>query len=208
MGGLFSSTNGEPERIPLPDAELLYFGQALSAVEADGYFRFLRTQTQWREEEVMIWGKRHMQPRLIAWHGDPDATYSYSGSVLRPSPWTTVLLELRARVEELSHKTFNSVLLNLYRGERDNMGWHSDDEPELGPEPTIASLSLGETREFQLKHKIRKDLPLSRISLTNGSVLVMSGTTQRYWQHCLKRETAKLGERINLTFRRISPETA
>lgn len=203
MGDLFSNANGEPEHIPLPDAELLYFESAMSRTEAADYFTVLRTQTQWREESVVIWGKRHMQPRLIAWHGDPGKTYSYSGSVLHPLPWTPVLLKLRTRVEELAGTTFNSVLLNLYRGERDNMGWHSDDEAELGPEPTIASVSLGETREFQLKHKSRKDLPISRISLSNGSVLIMAGPTQRNWQHCLKREAAKLGERINLTFRKI-----
>lgn len=208
MGDLFSNSNGEPERIPLADAELLYFAHAFGSDEAKHYFDALRAQTQWREEEVVIWGKRHMQPRLIAWHGDPGTTYSYSGSVLKPLPWTDTLLALRNQVETLAGTSFNSVLLNLYRNERDNMGWHSDDEPELGPAPTIASVSLGETREFQLRHKKRKVLPIYRISLVNGSVLVMSGPTQRFWQHCLKRETARLGERINLTFRKITPATA
>lgn len=207
MGDLFSSVSGEPERIPLPDADLLYFEHALSRNEAATYFNELRAQTQWREEEVVVWGKRHKQPRLVAWHGDPGTTYSYSGSVLRPLPWTPTLSKLRGRVEELANASFNSVLLNFYRDERDSMGWHSDDEPELGRQPTIASVSLGQTREFQLKHKTRKDLPISRISLVDGSIIIMSGPTQSNWQHCLKRETTKLGERINLTFRKINPRT-
>lgn len=203
MVDLFSSASGEPERIALPDADLLYFDHALSPTEAMTFFNELRAQTRWRKEQIVVWGKRHIQPRLVAWHGDPGTTYSYSGSVLHPLAWTPTLLKLRTHVERLSGASFNSVLLNLYRSERDNMGWHSDDEPELGPQPTIASVSLGETREFQLKHKTRKDLPVSRISLVNGSVLIMAGPTQRNWQHCLKRETARLGERINLTFRNI-----
>ena len=203
MGDLFSKSEGGSEKIPLPDSDLLYFADALSTREAKQYFDELLTQVQWREEEVTIWGRRYKQPRLVAWYGDPGTTYSYSGSVLNPLPWTPLLLTLRSRVEQLANTSFNSVLLNLYRTERDNMGWHSDDEPELGPQPVIASVSLGETREFQLKHKKRKDLPIARISLSDGSVLVMSGPTQASWKHCLKRETEKLGRRINLTFRQI-----
>jgi len=202
--GLFSSAVGEPERIPLPDADLVYFANALSG-DAARCFRELRSNTPWREEKVFVWGKRHVQPRLVAWHGDPGADYRYSGSFLRPAPWTPTLLKLRDEVETLAGTRFNSVLLNLYRNERDCVGWHSDDEPELGPEPIIASISFGETREFQLRHRSRKDLPVFRLPLTDGSVLIMAGPTQRNWQHSVKRETAKLGERINLTFRSIRP---
>lgn len=203
MHDLFSNPHEALERIPLPDSELLFSASALGREEARKYFDALRSETVWREEEVVIWGKRHLQPRLVAWHGDPGTTYRYSGSVLQPCPWTPTLLALRNRVAEMAGASFNSVLLNLYRNEHDNMGWHSDDEPELGAEPTIASISLGEAREFRLKHRTRKDLPLSCMNLTDGSVLIMSGPTQRHWRHCLKRETATLGERINLTFREI-----
>jgi alkylated DNA repair dioxygenase AlkB len=202
---LFGGAAGEPERIPLPDADLVYFANALS-VDAAACFRDLRTNTHWREEKVFVWGRSCVQPRLVAWHGDPGTDYGYSGIHLRPSPWTPTLTRLRDEVEKLAGAKFNSVLLNLYRNERDCMGWHSDDEPELGPEPIIASISFGETREFRLRHRSRKELPVVRMPLTDGSVLIMAGPTQRNWQHSVKRGTVERGERINLTFRSIKSE--
>jgi alkylated DNA repair dioxygenase AlkB len=203
MPTLFSHLIEPLARINLPDADLLYIEDGLSPQDADAFHSTLLVETNWREEGVMVWGKRHKQPRLVAWHGDPGATYTYSGSRMIPVPWTPTLLDIRSRVESVAERSFNSVLLNLYRDERDSMGWHSDNEPELGPNPVIASVSLGETREFQLRHKRRKELPTAKLKLTHGSILVMRGTTQMFWEHCLKRESTKHGKRINLTFRTI-----
>jgi alkylated DNA repair dioxygenase AlkB len=187
------------ESLDLPDATLRYFSGALTHSDAELYFARLLEVIPWKAEEVVVWGKRHMQPRLIAWFG--DAAYTYSGSTLTPHPWTQLLNNLRSRVEALSGAKFNSVLLNLYRDQSDRMGWHSDDESSLGRHPTIASLSLGSTRVFQMKHKRRPELSIFNIALASGSLLVMSGATQDNWMHSIRKETKHVGARINLTFR-------
>ena len=146
-----------------------------------------------------MYGKRHLQPRLTAWYG--DASYTYSGLRLAPLAWTPLLDEIRTAVEAACARRFNSVLLNLYRDERDSMGMHSDDEPELGPLPAIASLSYGATRTFILKHK--RDKLTLRLPLSAGGLLLMSGATQQNWLHGINKSTRSLGGRINLTFRYI-----
>lgn len=161
--------------------------------------------TPWRSEEVIVWGKRHLQPRLIAWFGDEGRNYTYSGISMNPLPWTKTLSKLRTLIESACDEKFNSVLLNYYRDGRDSMGYHSDDEPELGPRPTIASLSLGETRVFSFKHKVRSDAPPVQIELASGSLLLMKGDTQRNWKHGIAKSSKPLGPRVNLTFRRIQP---
>lgn len=148
-------------------------------------------------------GKRHLQPRLTAWYGNPGKSYTYSGTVMHPLPWTNLLLALRREVEEFCESQFNSVLLNLYRDQNDRMGFHSDDEPGLGLEPAIASLSYGETRTLILKHKKKLDMPSQKIKLTDGSLLLMKGLTQRCWKHGINKESRPCGPRINLTFRNI-----
>ncbi len=163
-------------------------------------------QTPWRAEQIVLWGKRYLQPRLIAWYGDSGQRYAYSGIRLEPLPWTETLAHLKYVVEEAAGASFNSVLLNYYRNERDSMGFHSDDEPELGPRPVIASLSLGEQRTFIMQHRSRKDVPKLRIALRSGSLLVMQGETQKDWKHGIQKESARRGPRINLTFRKILPD--
>ena len=150
-----------------------------------------------------MWGKQYSQPRLVAWYGDPDCSYTYSGITLEPLQWTDLLLDIKSRIEYITATTFNSVLLNYYRDHRDSMGLHSDDEPELGEQPEIASLSLGEQRTFVLKHKTNKLAKPVRLKLESGSLLLMKGNTQRYWKHGLSKETRPCGPRVNLTFRRI-----
>ena len=152
-----------------------------------------------------MYGQRIAVPRLTAWFGDPRATYSYSGITMTPEAWTPLLLELKSLVEPKALGTpFNSVLLNLYRDGNDSVSWHSDDEPELGTNPVIASVSLGQARTFRLKHKRDDSIPPVEIELTHGSLLVMSGALQHFWKHQLpKRKSKSLGPRINLTFRRI-----
>ena len=193
-------TPGALQLIPIDDGELALLAQLpLSLSNADVFERLL-IETPWREESVVVYGKRHLQPRLTAWYG--DASYTYSGLRLEPLAWTALLLEIRAAVEAACGQRFNSVLLNRYRNERDSMGMHSDDEPELGTDPVIASLSYGATRSFILRHK--RDKRTVRLPLEDGSLLLMSGQLQRNWLHGINKSTRSLGERLNLTFRYIA----
>lgn len=195
------------ERIPIPDAEVYYASDIGLRTGCDEALHRLMNETDWRQDNIVVWGKTYAQPRLVAWYGDPNSYYTYSGITLSPMPWTDLLAEIRERVEEVAQASFNSVLLNYYRDGRDSMGFHSDDEPELGPRPVIASLSLGEERTFIMKHRANKAAKPIRIQLASGSLLLMKGETQKYWKHGILKETHPCGPRINLTFRRIvSPE--
>jgi alkylated DNA repair dioxygenase AlkB len=147
-----------------------------------------------------LFGRSFAQPRLTAWHGEPHAVYSYSGLRLTPAPWTGALLEIRERIAAHTGWTLDGVLLNLYRDGRDSMGWHADDEPELGPEPRIASASLGETRRFAMRRR-GGGKPRLALDLDHGSLLLMSGPTQAHWQHAVPKTTQQVGVRVNLTFR-------
>ncbi len=190
--------------IPLPDAELLFDPHWLPTREADALFAALRAQIPWETHRIRMFGREVDSPRLSCWIGDSDAVYTYSGTRFAPRPWTPQLGDLRERVGAAAGEAFNSVLANLYRDGRDAMGWHADNEPELGRAPVIASLSLGATRRFALK--ARRD-PSRRIGLElpPGSLLVMKGATQASYRHALPRTARPVGARINLTFRRISP---
>lgn len=148
-----------------------------------------------------MYGKQVLIPRLQAWYGDENARYQYSGLTLNTLPWISTLLSLKEDIEQMTGCQFNAVLANYYRNHNDTVGWHSDDEPELGISPVIASLSLGDTRNFKMKHKYL-DEKLT-IPLSSGSLLIMSGNTQAYWQHCLPRTKQVKSPRINLTFRKV-----
>jgi len=191
------------ERLRIENADISFARHVVLPAPADELLRTLADETPWRSESVTVWGKTFQQPRLIAWYGDKGRRYSYSGISLEPLPWTSTLLGIRDVVQDLSDEQFNSVLLNYYRNHRDSMGFHSDDERELGPTPTIASLSLGATRTFVLKHKQREDLKPVRLDLPSGSLLIMQGETQRFWKHGINKQTKPCGPRVNLTFRRI-----
>lgn len=196
------ATPGAPLRIE--DGSLELIPDWLARDEADALFDALRDAIDWRQESVTMFGQRHLVPRLTAWHGDAGRAYMYSGISNEPSPWTPELSDLRRRVEVAAGGRFNAVLLNLYRSGQDGMGWHADDEPELGPAPLIASISLGATRTFQLRHKRRKDLARVDLDLPHGSLLVMRPPTQAHWLHGVpKRKRGVRGPRINLTFRWI-----
>ena len=195
--------SGEPgERLPLEDADIRFWPAALAVAEASELLDRLLTGIDWRHEEVLIFGQRRPVPRLVAWHGDPGASYTYSGTPHQPLPWTPALALVRERVFALTGCAFNSVLLNLYRDGRDGMGWHSDDEPELGSDPVIASVSLGAPRRFCLRHRRRKDRRLD-VSLGHGSLLLMAGATQHHWVHAVPKTALPVGPRVNLTFRQI-----
>ena len=193
------------ERLSIPDAEVYYQPQLELPTSPRELMRQLQTEVPWQEQEITIWGKTHWQPRLTAWFGDSDARYTYSGIVLEPRPWSPLLLDLKCRVEQVSGVEFNSALLNYYRNHRDSMGLHSDDEPELGARPVIASLSLGQERTFVMKHKRKRSLPPVRLRLASGSLLLMRGETQKNWRHGINKLQRECGPRLNLTFRAILP---
>ncbi len=193
---LFAAT-AELRPLPIVDGEL-HFIERL-ALSGDDFLQRLVAETAWREYMITVWGKRHLQPRLSAWYG--DASYRYSGMTLDPLPFTALQREIKQAVELASGCQFNSVLLNYYRDGNDSMGFHSDDESELGLQPAIASVSFGDPRTFILKHK---RLPQTlKLSLGNGSMLLMAGHTQTNWQHGINKERRFCGPRVNLTFRKI-----
>lgn len=192
------------ERQPVADAEIGLDPQWLAGAEADRLLHGLRESVPWEQHRVRLFGREHASPRLSCWIGDAGAVYRYSGSRFEPRPWSPELLALRDRLARELGVAFNSVLANLYRDGRDGMGWHGDDEPELGPAPVIASVSLGAPRRFVLKHR-REPQRKWAIVLPPGSLLVMAGATQRNYRHALPRTAKPVGARINLTFRKIAP---
>ena len=195
---------GEPSLLtllPLPDAEVHFQHQLFDDAFCAMAFAELRDQIDWQYAQITVFGKRHWQPRLSAVHGDDGVSYTYSGLTLPTKKWSPLLDQIKRDLERATGHSFNSVLLNFYRDQNDSMGWHSDDEAALGPQPVIASVSFGATREFKLKHKSRADLPTVRLDLTNGSLLLMAGLTQRYWKHAVDKTRLATGPRINLTFR-------
>jgi len=196
---------GGLERVDLPDADVYYAPHVDLGADPQLILQELIEQIPWRTEVINLWGREYQQPRLAAWFGDAGASYTYSGLSLEPLPWTELLSMLRSHVEALADAPFNSVLLNYYRDHRDGMGMHSDDEPELGRNPVIASVSLGAQRTFVMKHKFRKELKPVHLPLDSGSVLLMKGATQHHWKHGINKVSRPCGPRVNLTFRRIAP---
>jgi len=164
----------------------------------------LFNQLEWRQDQLKMFGKRVDIPRLQAWYGDDQLAYTYSQLTLIAKPWTPILLQLKQKVSDFCQHDFNAVLANCYRDQRDSVGWHSDDEAELGLNPTIASLSFGAERHFHLKHKYNDEK--IKLPLQSGSLLVMSGETQQYWQHSLPKTRVEKMMRINLTFRKINQQ--
>jgi alkylated DNA repair dioxygenase AlkB len=184
------------DTIELAQGGILLFDQAfLKAGAADRYFAQLRDTVAW-EQKPGIFG--HMQPRLIASHGDAGVTYRYSGSDYQALPWTTTLLEIKEMIEAVQGD-YNYCLLNRYRSGSDSMGWHADDEPEMGN--VIGSLSLGATRTFRIRHNVTREI--RAFPLSHGTLLIMAGTMQHYWKHEIPKTRQNVGERINLTFRKI-----
>lgn len=189
--------------ISIPDTELMFYPSYFSQQESDIILENLLTEINWRQDKIKLYGKEMNIPRLTAWYGDEGKSYTYSHITMNPIPWTPVLLSIKQRVEEIANISFNSVLINLYRYGQDSMGWHSDDEPELGKNPIIASVSFGSTRKFQLRHRFNKTLKKVEINLTHGSLLMMQGKTQECWQHQIPKTAKFVNPRINLTFRII-----
>ena len=191
------------ETLPLSllpeDGTALYLGPVLTAQEAEAFFATLLHEVPWRHDETLIFGKRIVTARQVAWYGDARYAYTYSGTTHHALPWTTPLLDLKHRVESASGERFNSCLLNLYHHGGEGMGWHSDDESTLVRHAAIASLSLGAERRFCFKHK--RDGRKAEVRLENGSLLVMAGAAQECWRHSLPKMARVTTPRINLTFR-------
>ncbi|MGF1726143.1 alpha-ketoglutarate-dependent dioxygenase AlkB family protein [Photobacterium nomapromontoriensis] len=185
--------------LEIEQGRLYWQPHCFSPSEADGLYQQLDQELNWQQQQINMFGRNVLQPRLQAWCG--EAVYTYSGLTMQPEPWTPSLLLIRDKLEGLLGTSFNSVLANKYRNGADYMGWHRDNEPELGKMPVIASVSLGETRRFVLKHVHSKDK--LEYQLTHGALLVMAGETQSYWQHTVPKTRQPKQPRINLTFRYI-----
>lgn len=194
---LISSDSGE--LIQLADAELIYWPQLF---DDEAMIAELIRDIAWQSETIRIAGVERLVPRLTAWYGDEGADYRYSGVDHSPLAWSQTLLKIKEKVEQASGESFNSALCNLYRNGKDSVAWHSDDEPELGAQPVIASVSFGATRSFHLKHKTQTKLR-HKMSLTSGSLLVMKGATQSHWLHQVPKEPKITEPRVNITFRKI-----
>ncbi|MAZ26458.1 MAG: alpha-ketoglutarate-dependent dioxygenase AlkB [Cytophagaceae bacterium] len=192
----------DPAHNLLPhDGTVYYYGKVLNDSEAQGYYKALLDHIQWKNDEAIIFGKKIITKRKVAWYGDKPYTYTYSKTTKSALPWTRELLKLKALTEQKTGHTYNSCLLNLYHDGSEGMAWHSDGEKDLKKHGAIASMSLGAERKFAFKHKeTGKKIELF---LEHGSLLVMKDKTQDYWQHRLPPTKRIAHPRINLTFRTI-----
>lgn len=191
----------------MPDDNLLpqkgsayLFPNYFDSEKSNTFFDLLLKQTPWRHDAISIYGRRMLQPRLTAWYGEPGRSYRYSGLTLEPLVWTDTLIEIKRQIEVIAQVNFTGALLNYYRNQDDSMGWHRDNEKELGKNPIIGSVSFGASREFQFRFYQDKKTRIS-VELQHGSLLLMKGETQDYWEHSLPKRKRTIGPRINITFR-------
>jgi len=203
QGDLFATNEPKKTKFDLPDADVTFYENFFTPEESNKLYKSLTDKIQWQQDQIKFYGQLIDLPRLTAWYGDPNFSYTYSGIPMNPNPWSEDLLFIKDRIEKESGVKFSSCLLNLYRTGKDSVNWHQDNEKELGQNPIIGSVSFGEVRPFQLKHLDREDLKKVNIPLTHGSFLLMKGTTQHYWKHQIPKTTRQINPRINLTFRII-----
>jgi len=194
---LFTSGTEIKKTYDLPDLELMKYDGFIPKEEADRYYHALLHNTPWHEYQMPMYDKVVTAPRMIAWYGEQEEA---GGSSL---PWTRELLELRGKVERETELSFNAVLLNLYRNGNDSVAWHSDKEHKIGRNPSIASVTFGQTRPFRLRHKTNMGVPQLEIPLHHGTLLLMSGTTNTFWEHHIPKSAKEMLPRINLTFRQL-----
>ena len=185
----------------IENGEFIFYPSFFSKSESDQLLKDLRNNILWKQESMNMYGKKIDFPRLTAWYGENDKPYSFSGITLQPLPWSRDILSIKNKIEPVSKTVFNSVLLNLYRDGNDSISWHTDAEKELGSNPVIASVNFGATRKFQLRHINTKEK--IEVELSHGSLLIMQGELQHFWQHQVPKTAKPVGERINLTFRVI-----
>lgn len=189
------------------DGDITYIPNAFSSAEANTFLKLLINEIEWTQPTLKIFGKSFKQPRLSAWYADNNIPYTYSRFTQYGLAWEENLLKIKEKTQNITRSIFNSALVNYYRDGQDSMGWHSDNEPELGESPILASVSFGEPRKFNLKHKSDKSLKES-ICLDHGSILLMSGNMQKNWLHQISKSKKKMGPRVNITFRRVDERTA
>jgi alkylated DNA repair dioxygenase AlkB len=199
---LFDDSEFETLNLLPKEGEVFYYPNFLTKEEADKYFTAIQAYTDWQQDSINFGGKAQLIPRLQAWYGDEDKTFTYSGITLKPKQWTQELMELNVKLQEKLSIVFSSVLVNQYRFGNDSVAWHCDDEAELGVNPIIASISLGATRTFKFRNLADKSLK-REMKLEHGSLVVMQGETQHKWQHSVPKEPLELNPRINLTYRVI-----
>lgn len=183
------------------DGEAIYLPKLFLNNTSNRFFRQLKEEINWQHDQFTIFGKEIQTKRKVAFYGDNNAKYTYSNSKKMALPWTPTLLQIKQKLEKISHEKFNSCLLNYYHNGEDSMGWHKDNEPDLRSNGTIASISFGAERPFFFRHQLTKEK--KEILLNNGSILLMKGEIQKYWQHCLPKRKRILAPRINLTFRNV-----
>ena len=194
--------NEETRQIIDTNGDVAFYPSVFSQEESDQLMLDLIKNIEWKQEPIWMFGKKVMQPRLTALYGDPNVAYGYSGIIMSVYPWNEILLNIKSKVEALSNIDFTHVLLNYYRNGQDSMGWHRDNEKNLGKNPTIASVSFGVSREFQLrKYETKNDK--KSVLLTHGSLLMMRGETQHFWEHQIPKSNKINNPRINLTFRKV-----
>ena len=185
------------------DGKAYLYDSFFTAQEADHFYEDLAKNIPWRQEPIKIFGKVVMQPRLTAFYGDAGKPYRYSGIEMIPIEWNGVLLAIKNRVEKMAGTVFSSALLNYYRNGHDSMGWHRDNEKSLGYQPVIASASFGAGRTFRFRYYKDKKL-VQAVELGHGSLLLMMGDTQHFWEHCLPKSARAAEPRINVTFRAVN----
>ncbi|MBD2176221.1 alpha-ketoglutarate-dependent dioxygenase AlkB [Pseudanabaena sp. FACHB-1998] len=195
--------DSKPEFIEISKAEICLYRNFLHDWEAQRVYQELIENIAWQQDLIKLYGRKIPIPRLTAWYGDEGVSYKYSGILMQPHPWTETLSQLKNWIENRISGKFNSVLLNHYRNGNDSVAWHSDDEPELGENPIIASLSLGVSRKFEMRSRSHPDVDKLEILLNSGDLLIMGGDTQQNWQHQIPKMRKVTESRINLTFRSI-----
>ncbi|OCX52293.1 2OG-Fe(II) oxygenase [Mucilaginibacter sp. PPCGB 2223] len=186
----------------LPADVLEYHSGIFSISESEHFLQYFIGTVPWEQRVVTMYGKEVVTPRLTAWYGDTGKNYAYTGGSFKPMPWLPELLEIKNRIEPFAGIRFNSVLLNYYRDANDSVAWHSDNENELGKQPLIASVSFGQVRRFDIRHKQDHHRKYA-LNLENGSLLLMKGELQQKWEHRIAKSTRPMRARVNLTFRVI-----
>ena len=195
--------NSIPELLQVSDAKIYLYRNFLYDGQPERLYAELIEDIAWQQDLIKFYGRKIPLPRLTAWYGDDGISYTYSGILMYPHSWTIPLLQVKGWIENKAQHKFNSVLLNQYRDGNDSVAWHSDDEPELGENPVIASLSLGASRKFELRSRVQPKLDKIEILLNSGDLLIMGEGTQKNWQHQIPKMRKVKETRINLTFRNI-----
>ena len=200
---LFTQKDIQVKIFDLPDSDITLYENLFTIEESNRLYESLFNTIKWQQDQSYFYGKKRKIPRLTAWYGNLKNDYSYSGIIMKPHPWNTDLLFIKQKIEKITKVEFTNCLLNKYRTGQDSVGWHQDNEKELGHNPIIGSVSFGETRPFQLKHLNRTDIKKVDVFLTHGSFLLMKGSTQHFWEHQIPKTSQYIKPRINLTFRMI-----